>query len=148
MSAVAQNSLTGSSRRKEALTLCLSFVAAVVNVSCAGDPATTDRKSSREPAPIAATGILRLEENGQPKTQRYALENGDNLDSVLSTAFEGFLGGAVTRGRNDLWVTLIRETNGITNRTDYTYGLMSKTERQAVKLKDGDILDFESLVRY
>ena len=70
---------------------------------------------------------------------RYYLDDGANLDSVLSV-FGGWGGRGDFGGAPPFKVTLQRERDGKIERLDFRFQKMSASERQAVRLSDGDQL--------
>lgn len=70
---------------------------------------------------------------------RYYLHAGANLDSVLSV-FGGWGGQGDFGGAPPSKVTLQRKQNGKLERVDYRFPRMSTSEREAVRLRDGDQL--------
>jgi len=70
---------------------------------------------------------------------RYYLDGGANLDSVMSV-FGGWGGHGDFGGAPPRTVTLQRERDGKIERVNYRFIKMSASERQAVRLSDGDML--------
>jgi hypothetical protein len=72
---------------------------------------------------------------------RYYLDDSANLDSVL-TVFGGWGGQGDFGGAPPYKVTLSREQDGKMGQVVYRFRKMSASERQAVRLSDGDKLFF------
>jgi hypothetical protein len=100
--------------------------------------------------PAVTHGFVRLEgyflKYATTRSRVYSLEDGANLDAVLNTLFTTWYD--YRNFYKDNWVVLIRESGGERTAITYYFATMEPQELEAIKLKDGDVLRFETLKIY